>query len=280
MVDPIIDDHGLAQLLKIPDRTLTALLERTDLPRFMLDGRPRFLTASVLAWLSAFEGGHELLPPQVEPVAAPTPVATPKPPPAETPRFSASQAGEVAWLHEDALEALASGAGDSGRNLDRLKLRDALLGLNDQLLPILSRLSSGRLHPHHDEKLRTSPWRLEVGTDTRIAAIRIAWGAGEHAPPEFADRPHLEVELARSTLTIRLDAHGRPYAPPIDAELLTALEAEGFELTPHARPASGAAVGSVTKVYGLATPSPTIDAVTSVLEKDLARLVPLWTRLV
>ncbi len=280
MVDPIIDDHGLAQLLKVPDRTLNALLDRTDLPRFMLDGRPRFLTASVLAWLAKFEGGHELLPQQVDPVVVSPPVSTPKPPPAERPRFVASQAGEVPWLHADALDALGSGAGDSGRNLDRLKLRDALLELNDQLLPILSRLSSGRLHPHHDEKLRTSPWRLEVGTDNRIAAIDIAWGAGEHAPPEFADRPHLEVELAGTTLTVRLDAHGRPYAPPIDGELLLALEAEGFELIPDAHPAKGAAVGSVTKIYELPTPSPTIDTVTSVLEKDLTRLVPLWTRLV
>jgi len=280
MVEPIIDDHGLAQLLKVPDRTLNALLERTDLPRFMLDGRPRFLTASVLAWLAKFEGGHELLPQQAEPVVVTPQVPTPKPPAAERPRFVASHAGEVAWLQADALDALVSGAADSGRNLDRLKLRDALLELNDQLLPILSRLSSGRLHPHHDEKLRTSPWRLEVGVDSRIAAIDIAWGAGEHAPPEFADRPHLEVELAGTTLTLRLDAHGRPYAPPIDAELMLALEAEGFELTPDAQPAKGAAVGSMTKVYELPTPSPTIDTVTSVLERDLARLVPLWTRLV
>jgi hypothetical protein len=281
-MDPILDDHGLAQLLKAPDKTLAAILERTDLPRFFIDGSPRFLTSAVLEWLASIQHGAELLPPAVEEVVAV------EPPPADvdgakeaaaprtmSPRAIPASAHGTPWLQAEALDGLASGAGDPGRNLDRLKLRDALLELNDALLPILGRLSGGRLHPHHDEKMRTSPWRLDFDAAHRIEAIGIAWGAGEHAPPGFTDRPHVEVELKRDTLCVRLDSHGRRYAPPLESGLMAELEADGFAPIEGAGESPG-----FQKTYLLPEPSPSLEAVAHCLEQDLRRLVPLWTRLV
>ena len=46
-------------------------------------------------------------------------------------QLPAAQAGEHPWVDAESLDSLAGGAGDAGRNLDRLKLRDALLELND-----------------------------------------------------------------------------------------------------------------------------------------------------
>jgi hypothetical protein len=187
--------------------------------------------------------------------------------------LSAAKPGETAWLDPDAIGALGDGAGDAGRNLDRLKLRDALLELNDALLPLLIRYSDGRLHPHHDEKLRTSPWRLDLGSSDRIETIGIAWAAGEHAPPAFSDRPKVEVVLSTDSLTVRLDHHGRAYQPALDAELRAALHAEGYELDDGERTA-------IWRTYALPQPAPTLDTVSQTVQADLARLVPLWVRLV
>ena len=274
-MDPILDEHGLAQLLKATDKTLTTLLDRTDLPRFTLDGERRFLTQSVLAWVARHEGG-ELIPvapeePVPEPIALPEPTPTPIKRP--RPVLSAAAVGEPSWFDPTAIEALDESAGDAGRNLDRLKLRDALLELNDSLLPVLTRLSEGRLHPHHDEKLRTSPWRLDLGSSDRIESIGIAWGAGEHAPPAFSDRPHVEVVLGRDTLTVQLDNHGRVYTPALDEALVTALAADGFELE-VAKPTT------IARTYTLPMPVPTLETVATAVQADLARLIPLWVRLV
>lgn len=283
-MDAILDEHGLAQLLKATDKTLAALLAKSDLPRFTLAGEKRFIASSVLAWIAKHEG-TELIPAAVavepppvvvvgemattspEPEPAPVPVVRPRP------VLSAASPGETAWLDPDAIGALSGGAGDAGRNLDRLKLRDALLELNDALLPLLTRFSDGRLHPHHDEKLRTSPWRLDLGSSDRIETIGIAWAAGEHAPPAFSDRPKVEVVLSADSLTVRLDHHGRAYQPPLDDELRAALHAEGYELDDGERTA-------IWRTYALPQPAPTLDTVSRTVQNDLARLVPLWVRLV
>lgn len=286
-MDAILDEHGLAQLLKATDKTLAALLARSDLPRFTLAGENRFLANSVLAWIARHEGA-ELIPVAVEappvvlvgepalpaPEPEPAPVAAAPVVPIVRPRpvLSAANPGETSWLEPDAIGALSDGAGDAGRNLDRLKLRDALLELNDALLPLLTRYSDGRLHPHHDEKLRTSPWRLDLGSSDRIETIGIAWAAGEHAPPAFSDRPKVEVVLSADSLTVRLDHHGRAYQPPLDGELRAALHAEGYELDEGERTA-------IWRTYVLPQPAPTLDTVSRTVQGDLARLVPLWVRL-
>lgn len=284
-MDAILDEHGLAQLLKATDKTLASLLARSDLPRFTLAGENRFLASSVLAWIAGHEG-RELIPTPVEappvvvvgepalPIHEPEPApAAPAPVVRPRPVLSAASAGETAWLDPDAIGALSDGAGDAGRNLDRLKLRDALLELNDALLPLLTRFSDGRLHPHHDEKLRTSPWRLDLGSSDRIETIGIAWAAGEHAPPAFSDRPKVEVVLSADSLTVRLDHHGRAYQPTLDDELRAALQAEGYELDGGERTA-------IWRTYTLPQPAPTLETVSRTVQNDLARLVPLWVRLV
>lgn len=276
MIDPVLNEQELAALLRVPAKTLEIVLATTTLPRFTIDGKLRFLSTRVLAWLESHEG-HELLPALApEPVAEAPAAPPPKPvrPPAVLPQ---PQPGEHIWVESEALEALVSGPTDPGRNLDRLKLRDALLELNDALLGALARYSQGRLHPHHDEKSRTSPWRLDLtGSTQRIDAISIAWGAGEHAPPQFVDRPHLEVELAKGQLRIALDTAHRGFSPPLDEAALDALRDEGIaiELGNEGVPAVFA------KVYGLPDPAPPMSAIVHVLEQDLERLVPLWSRLV
>ncbi|HRE88405.1 MAG TPA: hypothetical protein PK095_04615, partial [Myxococcota bacterium] len=85
-MDAILDEHGLAQLLKATDKTLASLLARSDLPRFTLAGEKRFLASSVLAWIARHEGS-ELIPAELAPVEAPPVVvvgepALPEPTPA------------------------------------------------------------------------------------------------------------------------------------------------------------------------------------------------------
>lgn len=269
MTDPILNEQELAALLRVPGKTIEALIATTDLPRFSVEGKVRFLTARILAWCERHEGS-DLLPAPEPIVVVAAPVKVVRPPSA----LPAPRLGEHPWVDSEALEALASGATDSGRNLDRLKLRDALLELNDSLLGALARYSGGRLHPHYDEKSRTSPWRMEAGS--RIDTISIAWGAGDHAPPQFVDRPHIEVELSKGELRIALDTVARGFSPPLDEAALDALRDDGIavELTLEGNPAIFA------KVYSLPDPAPSVSTIVAILEADLERLVLLWAQLV
>jgi len=276
MTDPVLNEQELAALLRVPAKTIEALFERSTVPYFTIDGKRRFVLASILEWLQSYEGREVLFPALPEPVVETPSAPPPKPvrPPSVLPD---PQAGEHPWVESEALDALVSGPTDPGRNLDRLKLRDALLELNDALLGALSRYSQGRLHPHYDEKSRTSPWRLDLaGSTQRIDAISIAWGSGEHAPAQFVDRPHLEVELAKGQLRVALDTAHRGFSPPLDEGALDALRDEGIaiELGNEGVPAVFA------KVYALPDPAPPMSAIVHALEGDLERLVPLWSRLV
>jgi len=272
MTDPVLTEQDLATMLKVPGKTVDTLLAKTDLPRFTLDGKVRFLTTQILAWLERRTSAHsgDLFPAETPPpkplASAPRPVRVTHLPPARPP--------DHPWVAEESLDALAQGASDPGRNLDRLKLRDALLELNDALLPTLSRRSSGRLHPHYEEKLRTSPWRLEVGGEGRIGAISMAWGAGDNASPEFSDRPHIEVELSKGELRLVLDTVGRTLMPPLSEDELETLRENGIAIElegPDAR--------AFAKLYPLPSPAPMVSAIAHALELDLEQLVPLWARL-
>lgn len=273
MTDPVLTEQDLATLLKVPGKTVEMLLQKTDLPRFTLDGKARFLTGQVLAWLERRTTGHSG---DIFPIDVPPP---PKPPPSprqvRTTHLPPARPPDHPWVSEDSLDALAGGAAESGRNLDRLKLRDALLELNDALLPSLGRHSAGRLHPHYEEKLRTSPWRLDLGGTGRIGAISMAWGAGDNAPPEFSDRPHIEVELSKGELRVALDAVGRSIVPPIGESEINALNETGIAVE-----LEGDTPRAFAKVYPLPTPSPSLHAIAHALEQDLEHLVPLWARLV
>jgi hypothetical protein len=268
MTSPVLNEQELAELLRVPAKTVAALVARSDLPRFFVDGKMRFLSSRVLAWCERHEGS-DIVPPEA-PVAPPV-----APSSSETPRLPRAKEGEHPWVDEESLDALAKGAGDPQRNLDRLKLRDALLELNDGLLGGLTRLSGGRLHPHNDERSRTTPWRLEPGSEERIDAISIAWGSGEHAPPRFEDRPHIEVELSKGELRVALETAQRAFEPPLDAAAIDALADAGIavELEPDGRPSVFA------KVYSLPTPAPPVGTIVARLESDLERLVSLWARL-
>ncbi len=278
MNDEILGDAELARLLKVSQHDVTRLLLETSLPRFFIGGEARFLKASVLAFCARNEG-LDLLPLAVAETAslvAPIAEANASLCPCEVSPFPTAAEGEQSWVATEARDALLSGASDPGRNLDRLRLRDALLELNDQLLPALTRRSVGRLHPHYDEKSRTSPWRLDFDGDSRIDAISIAWGAGDHAPPRFGDRPHLEVELRASTLEVFLDTHGRTFDPPLEPETASALAEAGFALLPLGEDH----VTRVSKTYPMPDPSPPTAVIARSLEADLEHLVPLWVRLV
>ncbi len=283
MTDEILGEFELARLLKIPQDTLSRLLAETPLPRFFIGGEVRFITSSVLAFCHRHEG-LDLLPLRVvEAVegdaaeAADTPAESPDvTAPVEVPPLPTAAEGEQSWVSREARDALVTGVADPGRNLDRLKLRDALLELNDALLPALTRLSVGRLHPHYDEKSRTSPWRLDFDGDSRIEAISIAWGAGDHAPPRFGDRPHIEVELDGASLKVILDSRNRNFDPVLVGDDVRALAAAGFALLPVVD-----ALGTrVCKSYPMADPAPSTPVVARILEHDLELLVPLWARLV
>lgn len=265
MTDPVLTVDDLARLLKTTPANVLALMARTDLPRALLEGEPRFVTAQVLHWLGSRANAKplELLPREPEPTVA----VPPKPAPRD--QLSAASLGEHPWVASEALDALADGVSDAARNLDRLKLRDALLELNDVLVPALTRMSGGRLHPHDDEKLRTSPWRIDLDADGRIEDIRIAWGEGVEAPPCYADRPHLEVVLAAFELRVALVVGQR------ETLNLAAAERQAFEQ-------SGFVVSedSITRTYALSRPAPTLHGALVALERDLERLVPAWLVLV
>jgi len=253
----------LAEALRVPVSDAARLVEQTELPRFTLGGELRFLAASVLAWLERQEG-RELLPtpsaePAVRPHAAPVAALPPAP------------VGELPFVTVEALDALGAGATDPARNLDRLTLRDALLELNEALLPVLGHLSHGELHPHHDEKSRTSPWRLDDAPRRRINALSMAWGAGDGPPPGFVDRPRIEVELATGELRIALLAP-RGFVPPLSEAELDALREAGLALD------EDGAAPTFAKVYPLGHPAPTLSAVSRALEADLRVLVPVWVR--
>ena len=177
-------------------------------------------------------------------------------------------------MPQEALDALGAGASDPGRNLDRLKLRDALLELNDVLLGALTRFSGGRLRLHHDEHAQTSPWRIEMGSATRITTLRMVWGAQSDEGPASTLRPQISVELASSHLTLRLEAAAGTMAPWLST-VMAELAAGGIT---HGPSDAASAADVLTKHYPLPTPTPTIAVLSSVLEADLARLVPLWGR--
>lgn len=263
MTDPVLTADELARLLKTTSATVSLLLERTDLPRALLLGEPRFVTAQVLHWLGARATARpkELVPDE--------PPALPPTPPAARVQLAPAVFGEHPWVPSEALAALVEGPADAARNLDRLKLRDALLELNDALLPALTRLSSGRLHPHHDEKLRTSPWRIDLDSEAQIRDLRMAWGEGPDAPPHFADRPHLEVALAAAELRVALVAGHRASVHVADAvrDELTAL---GFVVGDEA----------IAKTYAMPSPAPTLHGALVAVERDFERLVPRWLELV
>lgn len=273
MSDPILNEQGLAELLKVPGQTVAALVADINFPRFYIQGQVRFLESRVLAWLEAREG-QEVLPAEAPP--APEPEPAPAPVMREPSLLPSAGVGAHPWLTGDGLDALHAGAADPGRNLDRLKVRDALLELNDALLGALARRSDGRLHPHHDEKSRTSPWRIDLGSNQRIDAISIAWGAGEHAPPQFDDRPHIEVELSKGELRVALDVARKTFAPPLDEPALDALAAAGIAVE---MAGDGLTPSVFAKVYALSDPAPSLDVVVAALEQDLDLLVPLWARL-
>lgn len=271
MLEPILNEQGLAELLKVPATTVAALLADINFPRFYVRGQARFLLTRVLAWLEAREG-QDILPEEAP--AAPEP--PPPPPNREPSELPAAGPGEHAWLTGEGLDALFTGASDPGRNLDRLKVRDALLELNDALLGALARFSDGRLHPHYDEKSRTSPWRIDLGSERRIDAISIAWGAGEHAPPQFDDRPHLEVEVSKGELRVALDAVRRTFSPAVVEAEIERLGEAGIAVE---MAADGVTPCAFAKVYSLPEPAPTLDSVVEALIHDLELLVPLWARL-
>ncbi|MCA9516520.1 MAG: helix-turn-helix domain-containing protein [Myxococcales bacterium] len=255
----VLTPQELAQLLRLDDATARRLVDDTSVPRFTVNGAPRFITDAVIAWLAAQEG--EILPPLV-----PVPVRE-APPTIHLPPASAK---ETPFVASEALDALAEGATDPGRNLDRLKLRDALLELNSALLPVLGRLSGGRLHPHGDEKVRTSPWRLDEAPDGRIDAISIAWGGGEHPPAGFVDRARVEVEVGAGELRVALLTR-RGFDEDLTDDELEHLRQHGIAVDTEP-PASAA------KVYPLGHRAPSLAALAHALSEDLELLVPLWAK--
>ena len=62
MASPVLNEQELAELLRVPAKTVAALVARSDLPRFYVDGKLRFLTARVLAWFERHEGS-DVVPP-------------------------------------------------------------------------------------------------------------------------------------------------------------------------------------------------------------------------
>lgn len=258
----ILDRPALASLLRVDEDVVARLVAETDIPRVRIGGATRFVTDRVIAWLAAQEG--ELLAP------------LPEQPPARRDEGRREHLepvgpGETPFVPDEALDALAPDAQtDSGRNLDRLKLRDALLELNDELLPMLNRLSHGRLHFPHDEKERTTPWRVDQHPDGRIATISMTWGEGTRSAPQFADQSRIEVELAHNELAVALHLAKPLASDGLEAALERARE-EGF-----ATDKDDGTPGTVAKVYPLTRPTASLAAIARTLTQDLRVLVPIW----
>jgi|GEM_PF-1416763 len=258
----------LADMLQISAPMAERLVAFHELPHVIIAGSPRYLGSTVLNWLetASAPGGIELSPP-----APPEPKA-PQLPPVSVHALPPLGPNEVPWLDSHLMTALASGAADPSRNLDRLRLRDALLELNGELLPVMTRLSGGRLHPDPHEQTRTSPWRLEGDGARPITVMSIAWGAGPTGTPQFQDRPRVQIELMDGLLRIALELEGQRIA--LTRAEVDALEATGFAVDyedPEAPSADG-----IARIYKLEAAGVSAQAVAAALGKDLEPLIKIW----
>jgi hypothetical protein len=272
---PVLSLDQLAELLQVSLETAGAIALHHTLPHVTIGGEPRFVTAQVLGWLQhmASPAGGELLPtpPTPEPVVR-------TPPPIVAHAMPARAVNDHPWVDADITSALAEGSADAGRNLDRLKIRDALLELNDALLPRISRLSEGRMHPDPNERSRTSPWRLDLDADGAITAMSIAWGAGNSGAPQFTDRPRLQAELTHGLLRIAFEPEGRTCE--ISMSELAALENAGLVVDAAPGTEGHLRVNGVARVYTLPPEGVALSVVGDMLGNDIEHLVPLWSRCV
>ncbi|MFT7579801.1 MAG: hypothetical protein ACI9MR_001467 [Myxococcota bacterium] len=258
---PAVMTRGeLATFLSLDDATVGRLVEETALPRFSIGGGLRFSRDHVAAWLGEHDG--EVLPP------APRISTAPAPPAPQS--LGSASSDEHPWVSAEAVEALGHRTTDAAANMERLTLRDALLELNDELLPVMSRASHGRLNIFADEKSRTTPWRLDDGAG-HIGRMAIAWADGPSRVPQFADQTRIEVELTLGELRLALYLVGANRVG-LDTPLRAANQA-GFavEIDDHGTPRT------VAKVYPLATPAPTLGTVSAALAQDLSVLLPVWS---
>jgi excisionase family DNA binding protein len=274
---PVLTLQGLAALLEVPVELAEALVLAHEVPHVRIGKSRRFATSQILAWLErvAVPGGAELLPP-----AEPEPLAEPV---RGQGALAEVAAAEAVWLDATLTDALLTGAEDPSRNLDRLRLRDALLELNDGLRPLLVHLSGGRLRADPEERTRTSPWRLDRPDEGPIEAMSIAWGdpggdpGRKTTPPQFADRRRLRVELRPGLLRALLES-GTGHLVLGGAEV-SALEESGFTVDGAALAAGALMVHSVSRAYALPARGVSLAAVVATLSGDLeTTLVPLWKR--
>lgn len=269
----VITITQLAELLQVSPHMAQAVATHHGLPHVTIAGEPRWVTAQVLGWLQhmASSLGGELLPPEesadVTPKGLVITVMHALPP---------VQPGEHAWIDSEVTTALAEGSADAGRNLDRLKIRDALLEINDELLPLLTRLSDGRLHPDPNERSRTSPWRLDLDADGAITAMSIAWGSGQSAAPQFADQPRLQVELTHGVLRVSLETEGATLR--VAPAELDSLGKSGLAVDVADVGHDMVGLHGVARIYTVPSEGVSIVVVCEALTADVERLVPLWCR--
>ena len=144
----VLNDEGLAQLLKLDEGLVRRLLTETDLPRLVIAGHRRFITEDVLSWLRT-QGS--VLPVMTVSEALEAPVRASDPL-----VFRAAEEDEVPFVSRAALSSLGRGQLDPSENLSRQQVRDALAAIGDALHAKLVRLSHDRLHPSPTEANRTS----------------------------------------------------------------------------------------------------------------------------
>ncbi len=278
---PVLTLQTLAALLAVPVELAEALVLAHEIPHVRIGKSRRFTTRQILAWLErhAAPGGAELLPPPVE--------TEPSAEPGRSHGALAEAAShESVWLDAAMTEVLGAGASDPVRNLGRLKLRDALLELNDGVLPLLGRLSQGGLRADPEERTRTSAWRLDRADEGPIDAMSIAWGAATQdgvagprttTPPQFADRARVRLEIRDGLLRVLLES-GTAHLVLGGAEI-SSLEEAGLTVDGASLAGGALMVQAIARVYALPARGVALATVVRALTADLAVLVPLWLRL-
>lgn len=257
-MSPVLTDLELAELLQLDSALVARLVDETDLPRVVIGGSRRFVTAQVLAWL----GDQEvLLEPVVEVPGVPLTSES------ETVILPADS-DEIPFVSRAALGALGRGAADPTQNLARQQVRDALAALGDALHTTLIRLSHDRLHPSPSEADRTSPWRLD-GNRGPIDQITMTWAQGE-GPPGFADRPRVALSVTADALEFAVQVPGGAGAPVPNFVQRARASGAMVSIAPDDGP------WSITYFYEVARGAPTAAALQAQFARDAGTIVPLW----
>ena len=178
------------------------------------------------------------------------------------------------FVTTEELAALGAGASDPSHNLARQRLRDALIALGDELNPTLTRGSRARLHPYPEEAHRTSAWRVDPGTGTRIEQLVMAFGDGLASAVGYSDRARVELLLSAEHFTVRVAVPPGVAVDTATDEVQAARAVGAGDACDE--PGSGWAFGMS---HPLTPRAPTQHGLAARVADELEVLLPIWLQI-